>query len=290
MLRIIGVYARLDAVDHLAARTRNITRPVLVCKQRSGFRHAVAHRVVQADTLEPLLNLRIERGTAHDICAYLTAESRVKPRPHFVENDLVDSRNGSKHTDIPLAQHRLEGGLVDLLHHERHGAYHVRLHILHGLQEQGRCRSLAEIVDGAAAGERIEELVHHPVDMGHREHGYECVTRVDEDMLVAVFDGRAEVAVSEHHSLRSACGAGGIVDHRKVGEIVGREGYVVRRETGGISLVKIGIHVLECLLELRIRSIQERKVIDIDRTLELRHGGLVKFLPNLLVSEEKDTV
>ena len=50
-------------------------------------------------------------------------------------------------------------------------------------------------------------------------------------MLVAVFDGGAEVAVGEHHTLRGARGAGGVVDDGEVGEIVRRESEIPGRET-----------------------------------------------------------
>ena len=170
MLRIIGIYARLNTVDSLSARTRHVPTPVFIRKKRGGFSHTVSHRIVKLYLLEAFLDLRIERGSAHDITAHLSAKRGVKTASDLIEYYPAHSRDSCKNLHVPFAKYRHDGRLVHLFHHKRNRTYKERMNVVHGFQQQGWCRSLSEEIYRTPAGERIKELIHHSVDMRHRQH------------------------------------------------------------------------------------------------------------------------
>ena len=93
VLRVVGVYAGLDAVDGFAAGARLVFAPILVGQQRSGFGHTVTHCVVKPYLLEALLHFRVERRTTHYVAAHLSSESGVELATYLIENNTIDSRN-----------------------------------------------------------------------------------------------------------------------------------------------------------------------------------------------------
>ena len=143
-----------------------------------------------------MLHFGVEGCAAHYELAHLASECGMKFFSYFIIYDAVDSGYGGKDLHVPFAQDWLDGRLVYLLHYEGDRYHDVRLNLLHCLEKQRRGRSLAEIVYGDAAYERIEELVCQSVDMSHGKHGDDVVVVVAGNVALAEVDGCAEAFVT----------------------------------------------------------------------------------------------
>ena len=83
-----------------------------------------------------MFHFRVQGGTAHHEFAHFSSKCALKFFTHFLIDDAADSGDGGQDFHIPLSEHRLDGRLVDFLHHERNGDHDIRLHLLHGLQKK----------------------------------------------------------------------------------------------------------------------------------------------------------
>ena len=196
----------------------------------------------------------------------------------------------SKHLHVQFAEHRLEGGLVDLLEHQRHRAYHIGTHLLHGFEQQGGRGGLAEEIDGAAARQGVEELKHHAVDVGHGEHRHQRVALLDDDILVGKLDGGRYVAEGQHHAFRGAGGAGGVVDDVQVGKVVDGKVQVVAAELAVETVVEVLVLALDGGTHGVVLGVNQRKVVHVDGTAKLGHLANVQLVPYLLVGKEQYAV
>ena len=287
MLRILRIDAYSCAVDSLSAGARDIFVTGLICEERSGLGHSVAHGVRKPEFLEAFLHLRIERCTAHDDHLDIAAERRQESFPYFLVYQAVDTRNRCQELDERLAEGRLERTLVDLLHDKRHGDEKVRTHLLHCRQQKCRRRGLSEEGDAGTVAERIEELEHQPVHMCHRQHRDHGVFRRGRDVPLAEIDIGAQSLVGKHDSLWSACGAGGVVDYREVVPVVHRKYHILRCESHRILCCKIGGYGGIRLLYLVI-AVEKAEVIDTDYRLESRHFSDVELVPDIVVGKQDE--
>ena len=83
-----------------------------------------------------MFHLGIEGCAAHYELAHLASECGKKFFTHLFINNAIDSGNSGKHLHIPFPKHGLDGRLVNLLKHKRDGNHYIRLHFLHGFQQQ----------------------------------------------------------------------------------------------------------------------------------------------------------
>ena len=141
-----------------------------VGEQRCGLGHSIAHSVAEPDLVETLLHLRIQGRSTHNVFLHIATECSVQGRAHFLEDNLPQTRDMAQNLHRRLAESRFDGRLVDFFHHERNCQNQIRLDSLHGLQQQGWSRRLAQEIDAGASAQRVEELEHQTVDVGHRKH------------------------------------------------------------------------------------------------------------------------
>ena len=287
MLGIFGIDADGGAVHGLAAGARDVLGPVLIGKQRAGLGHAVAHEVRELDLPEDLLDLGIEGGAAHDELLHVAAEGLHEAVLDLLVDDLVDAGDLEEELHEGLVDGRLDLGLVDLLHHERHGDQQVRLDVGECLEERGRGRGLAEPVDGRAVAERVDELDYEAVHMGHREHRDHLARR---DVALAEVDVGAEVPVGQHDALRVAGGAGSVVDRGQVVPVVGREDHIVRAVAGRPLGRERGVDPGVGLRDLVGSGVEQLPGVDVDDELDSRHLVDVQLLELILVGEEGDAL
>ena len=164
----------------------------------------------------------------------------------------------------------------------------VGLHLGEGLHQGRRGRGLAQPVDGRAVAQRIDELDHEAVHVGHREHRHHLVA--GRDVALAVVHDGGEVAVGEHHALRVAGGAGGVVDRGEVVPVVGREDDVV----GAVAIGPLGgeqaVHLGEGGFDFRGGGPQELPAVDVHDELERAHLGDVHLGELVFVGEEGDAL
>ncbi len=120
VLRILGVDADCREVHGLSAGAWDIFRIMFVCEKRAGLSHSVAYGIVEADSAEPVLDLRIEGGASHDELLDLASESGLDALAHLAQNQVADSWNMKEELDRLFAQLRDNSQLENLLHYERH--------------------------------------------------------------------------------------------------------------------------------------------------------------------------
>ena len=186
----------------LAAGAGDIEPPVGEGEQRSRLGHAITNAVREPHLPECLLDIGIEGCTTHDELLDVAAETGLELVHNCLVNDLLDSGDRGKKLHVPLVQDGLDGVVVNLFHHERDRDDNIRLDIRHGLEKRGRSRGLAQIIDGNAAAERVQELEHHAVDMAHGEHRDDAVLLAGGNVADSEIYRGTKGLVLKHDALR----------------------------------------------------------------------------------------
>ena len=205
---------------------------------------------------------------------------------YLLEYNCVDPGDPGKDLNHRLVQHRLHLGLEDLLHHKRHGDELVRPDFLEGFHQCAWCRGLSQPVDRRAVAERVDELGHEAVHVGHREHGDHPVLVRGRTMNLAELDRGAEIPVGQHHALRVAGRAGRVVDDRQIVHVVSRVDDILRAEAVRVLLGEEIVDVVPERLDLRLAAIEYLQVVHIHNNLDLRHLSDVKLSPFVCVGQQ----
>ena len=139
----------------------------------------------------------------------------------------------------------------------------------------------------AAGAELHQELEHHTVHVGGREHGHAVGGIVQMAVhLEAEKDVRKQGTVRQHDSFGESGSSGGIVDH---GQLLGGVLvviYTVGMEAAGIFLAEKLIEVLSGMGYLVIGGIEQGKIVHQDNGVQARHLRLGEAFPHHIPDEE----
>ena len=202
---------------------------------------------------------------------------------------MADARDPGQYAHRRLLQDGQDLTLDDLFHHERDGDEDVGLHVCEGGHQRRGAGGLAEEEDVAAAAQGIEELEGQAEHVRHRQHGERGVVVGDADVLERIVDVGAEAAAVEHHALRVAGGAGGIVDDRERVEVA------VIMDVGFAEAVRIGLGELclgagEGVGVFRLAGPEAGVTAQADDGLQVRDLAGVQVGEDALIREENDAL
>ena len=215
LVGVLGVDADLAARHRHAAGAAAGLPPLGVGDDRGALRHAVADGEGEVDLAHELLDLRVEGGAAEDHLLEAAAEGVDQAVADLLADHLV--HDGDAHQRLVTVHHGLDLGFVHLLEDQRHGDDHVGMDLGEGLHDHLRARGARQEVHVRADGHLEEELEHHAVHVGGRQHRDHL--RLAGHLRLGHLAGEADVApqraVREHDALGEAGGAGSVVDHGK---------------------------------------------------------------------------
>ena len=203
VVRVVGVDAQF--VDGLSAGAGHKFGPPLIAQQRAGLGHAIAHGVRQADLLEALLGLGVERRAAHDEALHGPAEGLDDFVARFAVNEFVQSRDGQQR--FGFLQRRLDGIGIDFFHHQGHRDHHVGLDVLHRLEQGSGRRGLAQEIDGNAIHVGVDELDGQAVHVRQGQHRHHGLAGSVREVAVGEVVGVGHGVIGEHHALGVARGS-----------------------------------------------------------------------------------
>ena len=157
-----------------------------------------------------------------------------------------------------------------------------------GLHDDLRAGDAAQEMHVHAAGHLVEELEHHAVHVGRREHGHALHAGFQHraGIVLREVDVGVQGPVRDHHALGEAGGTGGIINKRQLLGAVRVVIQVFGTEVVGIFLAEGLVQVLTYVLTLFGVGIQELEGIDLDDDGEAGHLLLVEAFPDDLVHEE----
>ena len=139
----------------------------------------------------------------------------------------------------------------------------------------------------AAGAELHQELEHHTVHVGGREHGHAVGGIVQMAVhLEAEKDVREQGTVRQHDSFGESGSSGGIVDH---GQLLGGVLvviYTVRMEAPGIFLAEELVEVLPGMGYLLIGCVEQGKIVHQDDGVEAGHLRLGETFPHHVTHKE----
>ena len=259
-----------------------------VADDGGALRHAISYRIVEADLVQEFLHLRIEGGAAQDNLLELAAEGVGEFRAELLLNHFV------QHGDMPiilgLVNEGLELALVHLLHHQRNRDDDVRMHLAESLHDNLGAGNAAQEMHMHAYGHLKEELEHHPVHMGRREHGHHVHPGLQHGagILGGELDVGVEGPVRNHDTLGKTGSAGGIVDDGQLFGAVLVIIEVLRLEVIGITVAELLVQMFAHLAALLAVCIQELEVVDLHHNGQVRHFLRREALPDNVV-HKKDT-
>ena len=167
------------------------------------------------DLAEEGLYLGVESRAAEDDLFEAAAECSDEAVAYLLLYGLGQQRN--VHHGAGAVGYRLELGLVDLFHDERHGDDDVGVYLLEGLHYDLGAGDAGKEVHVAAEYHFVYQFEHQAVHVGGGQHcnhfgstghlrfGIECE-----------IDVGVEGTVRKHHAFGESGSAGGVVDKRKL--------------------------------------------------------------------------
>ena len=215
-----------------------------VADDGGAFRHAIAHRVVEADGMQEFLHLRIEGGAAQDDLLELVAEGMGEFRAELLLDLRTQDRNAA--IILSLVHKGLELALVHLLYHQRHGDDDVRMNLAERLHDNLGRRHAAEKMHMHADGHLEQELEHHAVHVGRRQHGDHVHAGLEHGagILPRELDVGVQGTVRNHDTLGESGRTGSIVDDGQFLCAVLIIIQVLRLKVVGISVAEFLVQVL----------------------------------------------
>ena len=287
VLGIGRIYHNLHPRGSLAAGVEFGLVPAGVCDDGAALCHAVAHGESESDTAEECLGLAVEGCTSDNHLVELAAEGLVELVVDLLEYLLVNDGKPEQQADVPAVDDRLELLLVNLLDDQRYGDDKVGLDGAHGVEDDLGGRESGEEMHVAAGAELHQELEHHTVHVGGREHGHAVGGIVQMAVhLEAEKDVREQGTVRQHDPFGESGSPGGIVDH---GQLLGGVLvviYTIRMEAPGIFLAKELVEVLPGMGYLLIGSVEQGKIVHQDDGVEAGHLRLGETFPHHVTHKE----
>ena len=248
--------------------------PRSIADDGCALRSTIAHGIWEVDALEERLHLLIEGSTTDDDFVELSTKGLAHLFADAFLHPAVHHRHVQQESHaivLHLREHFLAN---DFLDDEGHGNDDGRLDFGKCLCDDARAWN-ARKEEHVLTGENLEgELEGHAIHMCQREDADDVWILLK--MLTHHLAGKVEVApqcaIWNHHTLREARGAAGVVDEcQLVGTLLVVVVHMLLTEVFRILAAKHLIEVLAGIGEFIGARHQERIVRDVDDALQPRH-------------------